>query len=300
VLGSFVTQAPRSERAIQQPALNGSLTWPGNYYIIIVTIRATVQSRAENNNTTVSSAVAITRRRCRICHQQCYGPLPAIAVRPLWLDGFGFGGAVPSAAGGPGLSVTGWHAQWRSFAGDFSRPSTLWWAVPTRSRSAHSARGGRWLLVFVVVTNATGSVMNRARRQQSALPRAVCPDAPGSGHAKMCHPASAQSGSPLTVTWNVSDSGSGPVSGSWIDNVYLSADGAWIAPPRCWHRGAPSALVVGGSYTSSLTANVPNGTNGNFYIIVVTDAAERSRRRGGKANNTPFQRAAVTLAPYAD
>ena len=37
---------------------------------------------------------------------------------------------------------------------------------------------------------------------------------------------------------------------------------------------AASALAVGASYNSSLTATMPNGTNGSFHIIVVTDAAD--------------------------
>ena len=78
-----------------------------------------------------------------------------------------------------------------------------------------------------------------------------------------------------------------------------AADQGTLAATLLGTVAAPSALSVGGSYTSSLTADVPNGTSGNYYVIVVTDAAGAvNEGAGGKANNTAVSSVLpITLAP---
>lgn len=88
------------------------------------------------------------------------------------------------------------------------------------------------------------------------------------------------SGEETTVTWTVTNLG-GPVwSGtrSWIDAVYLSRDPSFI-PERATPLGTfvhanVDGLAEGASYTTSAKLRLPAGTDGDYYIYVITDHNE--------------------------
>ncbi len=283
----------------------------GNYYLIIVTDSGNqvTEPGAENNNTAVSPAVAVTR-----------SPVPDLAVTNVTAPASGNVGSpvtigwTVSNSGGTGafsnwvdrvyLSTDGTLTGAVSL-GDFTRPSTLAaGASYTQSVSAVLPVTADGAYFIVVVTNATGSVYEQgATANNQATSGALAIRHPDLVAQNVVVPASAQSGAPLTVTWRVTNSGSGAAGGSWVDNVYLSADNTLDGSDVLLGSvNAPSALAAGASYNSTLTATVPNGTNGTYYIFVVADAAVAvNEGPGNRVNNTALSAALpITLAPYAD
>lgn len=117
-------------------------------------------------------------------------------------------------------------------------------------------------------------------------------------------PASALSGGTLTATWRVENIGTRPPNiGAWVDSVFLSTDEV-LSPSdvllgRRQNRSSPAP---GGSYSNSLTADVPLGLNGSYFVIVVADEFNQVEESGSEANNQFAVSPAVSItpAPVAD
>ena len=106
--------------------------------------------------------------------------------------------------------------------------------------------------------------------------------------------ASAVSGQPLTVTYNVTNSGQTNATGSWTDSIYLSP-GTTFDPTTAVFVGNVShsgGLAAGNSYNGSLTATTPGLLPGNYVVIVVADslgqAADLNRNDNIAASSTPI------------
>ncbi|MCB1964701.1 MAG: hypothetical protein KDI64_01260, partial [Candidatus Accumulibacter sp.] len=88
-------------------------------------------------------------------------------------------------------------------------------------------------------------------------------------------PASGASGQAIQVSWTVSNQSPHAIgttnSGFWADSVYLASDPAGknvVAGLGSFdHLGA---LAVGGSYTHTVSASLPDGLSGTFYVVVRT------------------------------
>ena len=87
------------------------------------------------------------------------------------------------------------------------------------------------------------------------------------------------SGEETTVTWTVVNHGDAvwAATRSWVDSVYFSADPSFI-PGRATLLGSYAhanvgGLAAGGSYTTSAKVRLPAGTDGAYYIYVITDDA---------------------------
>jgi RHS repeat-associated protein len=88
-------------------------------------------------------------------------------------------------------------------------------------------------------------------------------------------PASFTPGSPQTITWAVTNSGTGATSGSWEDSVYLSTGTALSDSDVLVGRVTQSNPVApAGSYTGTLTVNMPAVAPGPYYVIVVVDSRQ--------------------------
>lgn len=112
-------------------------------------------------------------------------------------------------------------------------------------------------------------------------------------------PASALSGGTLTATWRVENIGTRPANyGSWVDTVYLSTDEV-LSPSdiRLGRRQNHSSPAPGGSYTNSLTASVPLGLNGSYFVIVQADEFNFVEESGSEANNLFVVSPAVSITP---
>ncbi|MCA9049660.1 MAG: hypothetical protein KDA89_13085, partial [Planctomycetaceae bacterium] len=117
-------------------------------------------------------------------------------------------------------------------------------------------------------------------------------------------PATAESGKPITVTWTTINAGSGPVrTGVWSDRAWLSADLVLDSTDRMlgsFQNTTP--LAAGQSYLGTTTGTVPNGFEGNYYVIVETDYLDQADELSYENNNTGLDAGAVavSLSPPPD
>jgi hypothetical protein len=90
--------------------------------------------------------------------------------------------------------------------------------------------------------------------------------------------ASASSGEETTVTWTVGNFGAAVWSGTrgWVDAVYLSRDPEFIPeraiPLGTFNHANLGGLAAGGSYTTSARVRLPAGSEGRYYLYLITDA----------------------------
>src|SRR5262249_11277825 len=96
------------------------------------------------------------------------------------------------------------------------------------------------------------------------------------------------SGEKTTVSWTVQNDGAAVWSGTrfWLDAVWISKDPTFI-PKRATFLGAKAhsnatTLQSGASYTESLEVTLPPGTDGDYFIYVITDATSTGGT-GGEA-----------------
>ena len=87
------------------------------------------------------------------------------------------------------------------------------------------------------------------------------------------------SGEETLVSWTVQNFGAEVWAGTrgWIDNIYVSTDPEFI-PARATQIGSvvhvnTTPLGAGQSYTASARLRLPPGTDGPYYVYVITDAA---------------------------
>jgi parallel beta-helix repeat protein len=115
-------------------------------------------------------------------------------------------------------------------------------------------------------------------------------------------PSTAFSGKSVSVSWSVKNNGTGPVSGSWWDIVYLSTDLIYNAGD-VYMGGVsnPSALNPGQSYNQSISVNLPNGISGTYHFVVRSDAynyqIESNEANNDKSDTTGM---VVSLTPPPD
>ncbi|MCY2992548.1 MAG: hypothetical protein NTY19_32405, partial [Planctomycetota bacterium] len=120
--------------------------------------------------------------------------------------------------------------------------------------------------------------------------------------------ATAWSGQDVQVGWTVANLGGAAAespAGGWYDSVFLSRD-PYLDRDTDLRLGSflvPGSLAASGdSYAPAITARLPAGISGPYYVLVWTDSNDRVAERGGEDNNvwasvTPLQ---VNLTPPAD
>ncbi|MCX6233021.1 MAG: hypothetical protein NTZ33_15945 [Bacteroidetes bacterium] len=87
-------------------------------------------------------------------------------------------------------------------------------------------------------------------------------------------PDSSFSGQNITVQWTTINNSNKPTLPSyWYDAIYLSTDTIWNPGSdvllKSFKQNGP--LLPGNSYSNSQSVQIPNGLNGNYYLIFVTD-----------------------------
>jgi hypothetical protein len=87
-------------------------------------------------------------------------------------------------------------------------------------------------------------------------------------------PDSTFSGQNITIQWTTINNSNKPTLPSyWYDALYLSLDTIWNPGSdilvKEWKQNGP--LLAGNSYSNSENALIPNGLNGNYYLIMITD-----------------------------
>jgi YD repeat-containing protein len=115
-------------------------------------------------------------------------------------------------------------------------------------------------------------------------------------------PAAVSPRQPITVSWTVTNRGTGSAVPRWNDVVYLSTDSVCCAVDEIVAALEITAVAgAGQSYTRALTATVPGVPAGQYYLIVSTDDG-RVLPEADKANNRralPFTVRTPELVPTA-
>jgi len=286
----------------------------GSYRILVVTDALQQQYELnENNNAATSAPISLT-----------FPPLPDLMVTAI--------SSVASVIAGQSIEVS-WTIQnqgagtatgtWNDAVmltgaggsgngpslGQFSYTGTLGpGETLTRTQVVTiplSAVGSRNI---VVTTDAGNSIFELSGESNNATTSAqalsiIAPNYPNLVVNSVSAPPTAFSSQSVTVNWTVHNIGSGSTnSAGWIDRVYLSLDS--ILDNNDVLLGAvqnPSYLNAGDSYSSTLTATLPQGTSGNYRFLVVTDAAGNVTEPGGETDNLAASSiTAVTLTPPPD
>jgi subtilase family serine protease len=155
---------------------------------------------------------------------------------------------------------------------------------------------------LVVATDAAGQVFEQGREaNNTATSAALAIVHPDLTPLLLTTPGSAVSGDSVSLGWSVKNAGSGDTGGSWIDRLYLSRDalfdGSDVFLGEQTHSGG---LAAGATYDASLTAALPLGASGDYFVLLRTDAGSAVRELGAESNNTIATGLSVALAPYAD
>lgn len=117
-------------------------------------------------------------------------------------------------------------------------------------------------------------------------------------------PAQGFSGQPFTLSWTVTNEGTGATSASnWFDQIFLSADDILDDGDIFLGQvGRNGALAVDESYSVTQTVSLPIGVSGDFFFIVNTDAGDQVFEFVFDGNNTGFDATPtqINLTPPPD
>ncbi|HEX8961620.1 MAG TPA: CARDB domain-containing protein, partial [Rhodocyclaceae bacterium] len=98
------------------------------------------------------------------------------------------------------------------------------------------------------------------------------------------------SGEDTTITWTVTNQGEAVWAGTrgWVDSIFISTDPTFI-PDRATALGAvvhsnAEGLGAGASYTASAKVKLPPGTDGLYYIYILTDSEHSYGALSGSPN----------------
>ncbi len=166
--------------------------------------------------------------------------------------------------------------------------------------------GDRW---FVVITDG-GNSINELTNENNNTTVAAQPiniqlsPFPNLQVTEVTPPSASFSGAETQISWKVKNVGSGATNTSyWYDQVWLSQDSI-LDVQGDYLLGTltnPSYLNPNDIYTNTLTAKLPRSVDGNWRIIVNTDAGNRVYEYDKENDNitasTPFN---ITLTPPAD
>jgi hypothetical protein len=142
---------------------------------------------------------------------------------------------------------------------------------------------------IIVVADSGSVVYEDGRRGDNAGSRALevapspAPDLqvdPG-----ISLPSEGQPDRSVAVSWTVTNSGAGDAEGSWVERVYLSADGTLTGATLLAEVRHDGGLAVGASYSQTANVTLPRVGDGSYRIAIVTDAAGAIYE--GKAGSVP-------------
>jgi hypothetical protein len=87
-------------------------------------------------------------------------------------------------------------------------------------------------------------------------------------------PAEGQPDRSVAISWTVTNSGPGNAEGAWVDRVYLSSDGTLSGATLLGEALHDGGLAVGKSYSQTTNFSLPRVGDGNYRIVIKTDAAD--------------------------
>ena len=154
---------------------------------------------------------------------------------------------------------------------------------------------------FVVGTDAENGVFegdNEENNQSVFTVRVANPDLVPT---ILTAPATATSGSTISLGWLVENQGLGAVLGGWTDKVYLSSNQVLDPGDTLLGEFTRAGSLEPGSHYSSLNdLRIPIHVRGSQYLLLVTDTGNIIAEVGAENNNTTTVALEVELTPFAD
>ncbi|MEI7464999.1 MAG: CARDB domain-containing protein, partial [Burkholderiales bacterium] len=118
---------------------------------------------------------------------------------------------------------------------------------------------------------------------------------------KLSAPPTATSGDVVTVSLDLTQAGTGSLSSTWTDRLYLSRDAVLDANDRLLDtRSVTRTLDPGAPYTSDFNVQLPVDASGAWFLIGQTDSGNGIKEVGFEGNNTAVSAINIALRPYAD
>jgi hypothetical protein len=95
-------------------------------------------------------------------------------------------------------------------------------------------------------------------------------------------PSSGTIGESMSLSWTARNQGNVPLTGTWIDRVYISNDATFdFTDTFVGTRSTGTiTLAVGGNYTATQSFTVPSTALGARYLLFVIDSDQRGRSGG--------------------
>ncbi|MDD3643566.1 MAG: CARDB domain-containing protein, partial [Candidatus Krumholzibacteria bacterium] len=159
--------------------------------------------------------------------------------------------------------------------------------------------GTRWL---IIVTDAQNAIIeDGAEGNNTIISTAVTvtlPPHPDLRVTAVEAPAGVLSGQGSYIEWTVANLGDGAAAGGWKEYVYLSGDSLVGGDVKLSEFTYSYALDPGAAYTHVHPVVFPQDIEGDYWIIVLTDAQNVRNEYESESNNYGFSgRIAVSLAP---
>ncbi|MER9397477.1 LEPR-XLL domain-containing protein [Mesorhizobium sp. M0615] len=160
--------------------------------------------------------------------------------------------------------------------------------------------------LLTVRTDATGAVTEPDTLSNNvAVPVTIDLQSPAADLVveAVVGPLTGRSGELIDLSWRVRNQGEATDVTVWTDRIVLSADEVVDATDRILanvvHTGA---LAKDGTYAGRATVRLPDGLQGSFHLLLITDAEARVYERDATANNIgqSLTTIAVSAAPAAD
>ena len=173
--------------------------------------------------------------------------------------------------------------------------------IPTNILIAGQSSATNYIFVYTDTGNAVSEATKTNNVLAAPLPLVITPASPADlAVIQVSVPATMVAGTAATISWAVTNQGTGITSVSnWTDTVYLSP-GPTLNPATeivlvdTPHNGF---LAPGDYYTNSQLVSLPNCDNGSYYVIVDTDSGQAVDENGVVSNNVLASAAPSVLWP---
>ena len=158
---------------------------------------------------------------------------------------------------------------------------------------------GEWTLL--VQTDALGQVYELGREDNLRLadePFGIA--TPNLEVTNISAPDSADSGDVITISWTVSNTGTGPTASSRIDRILLSRDETADSGDTVLGEVTRGLIGAGEDDTASLDVILPIDSHENYHIILITDVTDLVEERANEGDNAAARALSVNLSPFSD
>ena len=98
-------------------------------------------------------------------------------------------------------------------------------------------------------------------------------------------PAAGHPGEQVSIGWTVENLGDANAAAAWIDRVYLSSDGNLAGATLLGARAQSDDVPFGESYPGAIEVALPAMPDGDYHVLVVTDATSTLFEGLNEANN---------------